>query len=48
MPVILTSANKAIADMDSSKGPGSDRVTVLVPKSCKSELSYKLIKLFNT
>ena len=38
---------KVVANLDSSKASGPDCIPVVVLKSCESELSYILTKLFN-
>ena len=44
--VTPTMVKKVIKNLDSSKSSGSDYLTVVVLKSCESELSYILAELF--
>ena len=37
---------KVIANLNSSKASGPDRISVVVLKNCEPELSYKLAELF--
>ena len=44
--VTPTMVKKVIKNLDSSKSSGPDYLTVVVLKSCESELSYILAELF--